>query len=233
MKCDGGNERLKFITDDFHNRRVEGHADSQKCEPITFLLQYGSEFFDRLGVAAQDDLGRRIDISNVNILPILNNHLVQQFQGSVRGGHDAGISVQGGGLVHANCPLVHDAKSVLQGIDTGQAQGGQFAQTMAGHGHGADTKTDEVLSHRVFHGEQGRLLPPSFLKILFPIMKQQFKQIKIRRRCRPIHPLLDDGKSLVKFLAHAGVVGSLSGKNQSERCHAQILGADEDSLLCQ
>ena len=67
---------------------------------------------------------------------------------------------------------VHDSKPVLQRIDAGQAQGGQFAQTVAGHSHRVNTKGDEVSSHGVFQGEQGRLLPPGLLKVLLSIMEQ-------------------------------------------------------------
>ena len=107
----------------------------------------------------------------MDIVPSLD-HLFQQIRGDVRGRHDAGVHVHASGLVHAEGPLVHDSKPVLRGIDTGQAQGGQLAQTMAGHGHRVDTKGREVSSHGVFHGEHGRLLPPGLLKVLLSIVEQ-------------------------------------------------------------
>ena len=58
MKRDGGNVVLELITDDSHDRRVEGHADSQKGGPVSHLLKSVAKLFDRLGVAAQDDLAR-------------------------------------------------------------------------------------------------------------------------------------------------------------------------------
>ena len=119
------------------------------------------------------------------------------------------------------------------GIDTRQAQGGQFAQTVAGHSHRANTKGDEVSSHGVFQGEQGRLLPAGLLKVLLSIMEQQVQEVEVRCRCRPIHPLLDDGKGLVEIPPHSSIVCPLSGKYKSERRHWQILGAYEDPLLRQ
>ena len=58
MKWDGGNKRLELIMDDPHDRRVESHADTQDGESVSLLLQSGTEIFDHLGVATQDDLGR-------------------------------------------------------------------------------------------------------------------------------------------------------------------------------
>ena len=59
------------------------------------------------------------------------------------------------------------------------------------------------------------------------------KEVEVRYRRSPIHPFLDDGKGLVERLAHAGIVGPLSGKDQSKRRHGQILGAEEEALLRQ
>ncbi len=97
---------------------------------------------------------------------------MQQVQGGVHGRHDAGVHIHSRGLIHAEGSLVDDAEPVLQGIDPGQTQGGQFAQTVPGHSHRADAQGDEVSSHGVFHGEQGRLLPPGLLKVLLSIVEQ-------------------------------------------------------------
>jgi hypothetical protein len=171
MKWDGGNVRLELIMDNPHDRRVEGHADPQEGEPVAQVLQVLAEIFDGLGVAAEHHLVRGIDVANMDVLPAME-HLPQQIHGGVRGRHRAGVQVSGGGLVHAEGPLIHNSKPVLHGIDTRQAQGGQFAQTVAGHSHRVNTKGDEVSSHGVFQGEHGRLLPPGLLKVLLSIVEQ-------------------------------------------------------------
>jgi hypothetical protein len=218
--------------DDPHDRRVKGHADPQEGEPVSLLLEAVSEHFDRFGVAAQDDLFRRIDVADVDIVPS-PDQLFQPIQGSVRGRHGAGVHVHGSGLVHAEGSLVHNSKPVLQGKDASQAQGGQLAQAVAGHRHRVNTKRDEVSGHGVFHGEQGRLLPPGLLKVLLPIVEQEVKKVVVRCSRCPIQPFPDDGKGLVERLAHAGIVGSLPGKDQGERRHGRILGVDEEALLRQ
>ena len=58
--------------------------------------------------------------------------------GSVRCHHDPGVHIHGAGLVHADGSLVHDAEAVLEGIDTGEAQRGQFTETVAGQGSGLE-----------------------------------------------------------------------------------------------
>jgi len=170
MEWNGGNVRLELIMDNPHDRRVEGHADPQEGEAIAQVLQVLAEIFDGLGVAAEHHLVWGIDVANMDILPA-KQHLPQQIHGGVRGCHGAGVQVSGGGLVHAEGPLIHNSKPVLRGIDAGQAQRGQLAQTVAGHSRRMDTKRDEVSSHGVFQGEQGRLLPPGLLKVLLPILE--------------------------------------------------------------
>ena len=96
-----------------------------------------------------------------------------------------------------------------------------------------DAKGEEVSSHGVFQDEQGRLLPPGLLKILLAIMEQQVKEVEVRNRCCPIHPLLDDGKRLVEIPPHSSIVGALPRKHQGERKRRQILNAHEDPLLHQ
>ena len=75
----------------------------------------------------------------MDILRRIPDHLLQQVQRDIHRRHNAWVHMHGCGLVHAQRPLVHDAKPVFKGIDTGQAQGGQLAQAMARHGHRMDT----------------------------------------------------------------------------------------------
>src|SRR4030065_57953 len=73
-------------------------------------------------------------------------------------------------------------------------------------------------------------LPPFLQRVLLPIVEQQVKEVEVRCSRSPIHPFLDDGKGLVERLAHAGIVGSLSGKDQSERRHRRSPGGGEKAL---
>ena len=58
MKWNGGDVRLELVMDDFHDRRVKGHADPQQSTSVSHLFQSFAKIPDRLGAAAQDDLGR-------------------------------------------------------------------------------------------------------------------------------------------------------------------------------
>ena len=58
MKWNGVNERLEFVMDDPHDRRVEGHADPQEGGPVAHSLQSFAKILDRFGAAAQDNLVR-------------------------------------------------------------------------------------------------------------------------------------------------------------------------------
>ena len=155
---------------------------------------------------------------------------MQQVQGGVHGRHDAGVHTQRRGLIHAEGSPVDDAEPVLQGIDPGQTQGGQFAQTVPGHSHRVDTQGHEVASHGIFHGEQGRLLPPGFLEIFLLIVEQQVQKVEVRGGGSPVHPFLDDGEGLVELPPHAGIVRPLPGKYQGEGQRWLIFRAQEDPL---
>jgi hypothetical protein len=76
MKWDGGNVRRELIMDNPHDRRVEGHANLQEGGPVAQVLQALTEIFDGLGVAAEHDLVRGIDVANVDIFPAME-HLPQ------------------------------------------------------------------------------------------------------------------------------------------------------------
>jgi len=117
----------------------------------------------------------------------------RQIEGRVHGRHDAGVHVHGSGLVHAEGLLFTIRNPFLRGIDTGQAQGGQFAKLWPAMATGWIPR---VVRYRAMAYSMANMAGCCHRssKVLLPIVEQQVKEVEVRLQLRPIHPLLMTGK---------------------------------------